>query len=79
MNYRGYTILAEVTEANFWTLDDDGNLQDRAQDGAGFDVTGYEFTNSETDDYFFLAQSESDREELESQVDSRLLELKEKA
>lgn len=69
MEYKGYVIKAEVTESNYWSLDQNGNIHDREEDGAQFDITGY-FIFKDGLEMDFQSMSESGPEELRAMVDS---------
>lgn len=75
MEYKGYTITAEVEGYDFYTIDENGDPMEFVESGNGGDVTGYQYENEETGDSWFDTMSRDDMEGHRSAIDNRLEEL----
>jgi hypothetical protein len=75
MEYKGYTVTAEVESFDFYTVDEDGRPVEFVENGNGGDVTGYRYDNSATGDEFFVSVSQSDEEDHRFYIDQHIEEL----
>lgn len=77
MKYRGYTITAEVTAYERFSLDEDGARDEYIESSMNSgDVTGY-FLDHDTDEFksVFVTMSETDAETLRHVIDMHIAEL----
>lgn len=73
MQYKGYTITAEVTAYEIFSLNADGSRDEYIESSLNSgDITGYFFDNDKTGDSFFETTGECDQLDLEWIVDDRL-------
>ena len=71
MKINGYEVTAEVESTDWWSLDDDGNLEEHVEDGSHFKITGYNFQGETMDDSFFVQSDEADVDLLTEFVHNR--------
>lgn len=71
MKYRGYTITAEVTAYEMWTLKADGTI-DKVEEELEHSITGYMFREDVTEDAEFIAMSEARIADLHGIVDEMI-------
>lgn len=76
MEYKGYTITAEIETYEQWSLDEDGDLAEFIGDNDGFAITGYHFDHKSGNDAFFETVSDLDVETLHQLIDAHIEELK---
>lgn len=69
MKINGYEVTAEVESTAFWSLNDDGSLNEHEEDGDHFKVTGYNFQGERADDSFFIESGETDVEGITRLID----------
>lgn len=75
MEYKGFEIKAEVTESNYWLMDENGGLVEREDDGAQFDVTGY-YIFKDGLEVHFQSMGDADTEDIRAIVDDFIKEQK---
>lgn len=77
MDYKDYTITAEVQSYDKWTIDSNGKPSEWIEGLDGIEVTGYHFDHEDSTKSFFQAMSETDRTTLKCLVDDHIKELAE--